>query len=208
MTNLDFGTDWGNAAAYNFKNGHYILGVIQEINVMAEVVIDFAAAYCGASLLSEVLNGIGATFGSLRNTFVSNFRNKENISTTNVSNTWVRVDTIENIEKYGTNLGKDGQLFLTKPEALSSVNLSKLSGIQQAETILGLHKGDLSKSNILVKTTIDTTNLSIRQPTFGTDLFIPGGFTSGGAQEIVIDSINIFQNNAVQSIEFIKNTGK
>lgn len=43
---------------------------------------------------------------------------------------------------------------------------------------------------------------------FGTDLFIPGGYTSGGAPEIVIDALNIFQNPAVQSIEFIQNQGK
>lgn len=33
--------------------------------------------------------------------------------------------------------------------------------------------------------------------------FVLGGYTSGGAQEIVIDSMNIFTEEAVESIEFI-----
>lgn len=187
--NLDFGRDYLYAAQEAWENGNYLSWINLELGATCEIVYDCILAYDGAKLLSGAIIG----FKSL---FTSSSQDNPNI--------WNRVDTIENIEKFGTNLGKDVQLFLTKPDSIKGVDLATKEGIVQAEKILGLHEGDLSKSNILVKTTIDITNLTSRKPTVGTDLFIPGGYTSGGAPEIVIDALNIFQNPAVQSIEFIQ----
>ena len=58
MANLDFGTDWGNVAANSFKNGHYFLGAIQEINGMSEVIIDFTVAYVGAGVIGGIVSGV------------------------------------------------------------------------------------------------------------------------------------------------------
>ena len=58
MLNLDFGTDWGNAAAYSFKNKNFILGLIQEFNGMAEAAVDLGLAYFGAAFLGAAETGL------------------------------------------------------------------------------------------------------------------------------------------------------
>lgn len=59
MANLDFGADWGKSALNNFSNGHYGLGAIQLVNGMGEAVVDFAAAYLGASVVGAAASAIG-----------------------------------------------------------------------------------------------------------------------------------------------------
>ena len=95
MINLDFGTDWGNSAAYNFKNGHYVLGFIQEVNGMAEVAIDFGLAYVGASLFGSMEVGIttATTSGSLsvgysagKSQFTNSIYNLQKKSTNTLNN--------------------------------------------------------------------------------------------------------------------------
>jgi hypothetical protein len=116
----------------------------------------------------------------------------------------VRIDNIDDITKYGKNLGKDGQLFVTNKEALKGLDLTKPADLARAEKILGLPEGRLVNSKTNVLTEIDLTGKNVRLPTQGNEFFIPGGKTSGGAVEKVIDPLNIFKDSGVNSIQFYK----
>ncbi len=80
MINLDFGTDWGNAAAYSFKNKNFILGLIQEFNGMAEAAVDLGLAYFGAAFLGAAETGLetAITTGSLTSGFIDGQKQFQN----------------------------------------------------------------------------------------------------------------------------------
>ena len=80
MLNLDFGTDWGNAAAYSFKNKNFILGLIQEFNGMAEAAVDLGLAYFGAAFLGAAETGLetAITTGSLTSGFIDGQKQFQN----------------------------------------------------------------------------------------------------------------------------------
>lgn len=62
--NLDFGTDWGTAAARSFANRQYFQGALQEINGMAEAAIDLGVAYIGAGIVGGIFTGIENTIAT------------------------------------------------------------------------------------------------------------------------------------------------
>lgn len=122
------------------------------------------------------------------------------ISVPDDPNVWVRLDTYEDIMKYGTSLGKDGQLFLTRADALAGLDLTNPNDLVRAEHILGLPSGRLSSNTGIIVTQVDIRGLNPRLPTQGNEFFIPGGATSGGAAELVIDPIDVFTNPNVVDI--------
>jgi hypothetical protein len=190
--NLDFGRDYSAMAAQNFQNGHLIIGAILMLDSASELVYDMIACYGLAKIVGKGL-------------FILESKSlQQAIENINSKSEYARVDNISNIEKYGTNLGKNGQLFLTDAETVSRFDLTTKAGLQNAEEVLGLPKGQLSNSRINVITTINTSRLNVRLPTSGNEFFIPGGRTSGRAPEIVVEPMNIFTNPSVTSIQFIQ----
>lgn len=121
--------------------------------------------------------------------------------TQNSNNVGIRIDNINDIASYGKNLGRNGQLFLTNKDALKGLDLTKTSDLAKVEKILGLESGRLTKSQGVVLTTVDLTNKNVRLPSSGNEFFIPGGYTSGGAPEIVIDPLNVYKDSGV-SMQF------
>ena len=92
MINLDFGTDWGNAAAYSFKNKNFILGILQEFNGMAEAAVDLGLAYFGAAFLGAAETGLetAITTGSLTSGFIDGQKQFQN-STDNLIKSFIKV---------------------------------------------------------------------------------------------------------------------
>ena len=190
--NLDFGRDYSAMAVQNFKNGHPVLGTIQMLDSACEIVYDLAAAYGVANLVGK---GVAI--------FAGNQLQKVGESI-NSGTEYARVENISHVEKYGQNLGKDGQLFLTDAKTINSLELTTKSGLQNAEQVLGLPKGQLSNSSINVVTTVNTSELNVRLSISGNEFFISGGVTSGGAPEIVVNPMNIFTNPAITSVQSIQ----
>ena len=92
MFNLDFGTDWGNAATQNFLSGNYLLGTLQEINGMVETAVDFGTAYLGATALCLLTFNIKTESTSIFSDIKSSF----NMITNNQKN-----KNIGNLESRG-----------------------------------------------------------------------------------------------------------
>jgi hypothetical protein len=67
---------------------------------------------------------------------------------------------------------------------------------------LGLPSSRLTNVTSIALTEIDLSGLNVRLPSSGNEFFIPGGFTSGGVQEVVVDSMNIFNHPSVKSKQF------
>ncbi len=141
--NLDFGADWGDFALYNYRNGHFMLGTMQLLNGMGEVVIDSYLAMIGAGLLGAGLTSTETLFatGSTTSAYVSfqyELQNNLGIVNTNFQSSWNNFSN--NVKSLGQGISQE---FLIKKWGILSTSSAKEIAKQAT-------KGDLRCSGVVL----------------------------------------------------------